>query len=108
MISGEKVAFFANEMPEDIGCVVVMPKLIQVQKTDDQWSVSVPGVNSGTLELIGVDIGMRNQMEIETPANTPLVFSKQSARPTTAGYVMVQYRNERKEVKDVVLVKTGF
>jgi hypothetical protein len=106
--SGEKVAFFPNEMPEDIGCVVVMPELIQVKKSDDKWTVTVPGIDKGTLELIGVDIGMRNQLEMEVPANTPLVFTGSSARPTTAGYVMVQYRNERKEVKDVVLIKTGF
>ncbi len=77
-------------------------------KSDDKWTVTVPGIDKGTLELIGVDIGMRNQLEMEVPANTPLVFTGSSARPTTAGYVMVQYRNERKEVKDVVLIKTGF
>jgi len=106
--SGEKVAFFPNEMPEDIGCVVVMPELIQVQKSDDKWTVTVPGIDKGTLELIGVDMGMRNQMEMEVPANSPLVFTASSARATTAGYVMIQYRNEKEEVKDVALIKTGF
>ncbi len=106
--SGEKVAFFPNEMPEDIGCVIVMPELIHVRKADDKWIAEVPGVDNGTLELIGVDIGMRNQLEMETNASSPLVFTSKSARPTTAGYVMVQYRNERKEVKDVALIKTGF
>lgn len=106
--SGEKTAFFPNEMPEDIGCVVVMPELIQIQKTDEKWIAEVPGVHSGTLELIGVDIGMRNQVEMKTDAGSSLVFTSKSARPTTAGYVMVQYRNEREEVKDVALIKTGF
>jgi len=106
--SGRKVAFFPNEMPEDIGCVVVMPELIKVQKSDEKWTAKVPDNNKGTLELIGVDIGMRNQLEMEVPASSPLVFTSKSAKPTTAGYVMVQYRNERKEVKDVALIKTGF
>jgi hypothetical protein len=106
--SGEKVAFFPNEMPEDIGCIVLMPELIQVRKDNDKWIAEVPGVESGTLELIGVDMGMRNQLEMENESTAPLVFTSDSARPTTAGYVMLQYRNERKEVKDVVLIKTGF
>lgn len=106
--SGEKVAFFPNEMPEDIGCIVVMPELIQVHKSYDKWTATVPGIDQGTLELIGVDIGMRNQMEMEVPANSPLVFTSSSAKPTTAGYVMIQYRNDSEEVKDVVLIKTGF
>jgi hypothetical protein len=106
--SGEKVAFFPNEMPEDIGCVIVMPERIRVRKENEKWIAEVPGVESGTLELIGVDIGMRNQLEMEKPASTQLIFTSKTARPTTAGYVMVQYRNERKEVKDVTLIKTGF
>ena len=106
--SGEKMVFFPNEMPEGIGCIVVMPELIQVRKEDEKWIAEVPGIEDGTLELIGVDIGMRNQLTMETPANTPLVFNSKTAKPTTAGYVMVQYRNERKEVKDVTLIKTGF
>jgi hypothetical protein len=108
IISGQKVAFFPNEMPEDIGCVVVMPKIIQVRKENEKWITDVPGVGKGTLELIGVDVGMRNQLVMETSATSPLIFTSNSARPTTAGYVMVQYRNDRKEVKDVVLIKTGF
>jgi hypothetical protein len=108
IISEQKVAFFPNEMPEDIGCVVVMPELIQVRKEDEKWIAEVPGIDKGTLELIGVDIAMRNQLEMETNASSPLVFTSDSARPTTAGYVMVQYRNERKEVKDVAIIKTGF
>lgn len=107
-INEKKTVFLPNEMPEDIGCIVVMPKLIQVRKEDDKWIAEVPGVNKGTLELIGIDIGMRNQVEMETSVPSPLVFNNSSAKPTTAGYVMVQYRNEEKEVKDVAIIKTGF
>jgi hypothetical protein len=107
-ISGERTAFLPNEMPEDIGCIVVMPELIQVRKENENWIAEVAGSETGTLELIGVDIGMRNQVALESKAPSPLIFNNKSAKPTTAGYVMVQYRNEGKEVKDVVLIKTGF
>jgi hypothetical protein len=107
-LDGKKTAFFPNEMPEDVGCIVVMQEMIQIWKMDDQWIAEVPGVDTGTLELIGVDIGMRNQLVLETAASASMLFTGKSARPTTAGYVMVQYRNKQEEVKDVALIKTGF
>jgi hypothetical protein len=107
-ISGKKTAFLPNEMPEDIGCVVVMPELIQVRKENENWIAEIPGSETGTLELIGVDTGMRNQLVLETKVPSPLIFNNKTAKPTTAGYVMVQYRNEGKEVKDVAIIKTGF
>jgi hypothetical protein len=105
---GIKIAFMPLEMPEEVGCLVAMPERIQIEQSVDSWTAYISGEVKGTLELIGVDSGMRNEMVKEVGTNSQLTFNRMTANPTPAGYVMIQYRNENKEVKDVALISVGF
>jgi hypothetical protein len=105
---GKKYAFLPQEMPEDLGCLVASPKLINVEKTLTGWTASVTDMKNGSLELIGFDIALRNEMVKSVNSNLQLEFTKNSVNQTSDGYVMIQYRNENMEVKDVALVKIGY
>lgn len=105
---GKKFAFLPQEMPEDLGCLVASPKLINVEKTPTGWTASVTDMKNGSLELIGFDIALRNEMVKSVNSNLQLEFTKNSVNQTSDGYVMIQYRNENMEVKDVALVKIGY
>jgi len=107
-VQGIKSIFLPQEMPEDLGCLVATPRLIKVDKTYEGWNVTTPGLIKGTIELIGFDISMRNEITKSTEALAGLSFSKNECRQSADGYVMVQYRNQENEVKDVYLVKVGY
>jgi len=107
-IKGKKCAFLPQEMPEEAGCFVAMPKRIQVSQKNGKWIAQIPGGASGTLELVGIDITKRNIIGPEVNADSLLVFDLNSVKKSTDGYVMIQYRNDNKEVKDVALVKVGY
>ncbi len=104
---GKKIAWLRDELPDVAGCFVAMPELIKVKKTDSGWTASVPGGKSGTLELVGVDITVRNRKGPEVSAGETLKFDLSTVEHSTDGYVMIQYRNVNKEVKDVALVKVA-
>jgi hypothetical protein len=104
----QHIIYFPYEMPEDVGCVVAMPELITVEQSNGEWSAGINKPVAGTLELVGVDIGLRNQLVKEVNAGQKLQFSRADVQPSPDGYAMVQYRNQDKEVKDVVLVKVGY
>ena len=65
-------------------------------------------MKDGTIELIGFDVALRNEVTKSVNANSQLEFAKNNVKQTSDGYVMIQYRNENKEVKDVALVKVGY
>jgi hypothetical protein len=106
--NGRKCAFLPQELPDVAGCFVAMPQLIQVKERDDGWVASIPSGAPGTLELVGVDVTMRNRTGPEVPADASLNFDANTVEYSTDGYVMIQYRNESREVKDVTLVKVGY
>ncbi len=107
-IKGRKCVFLPQEMPEEVGCFVATPKRIQVSQKNGKWIAQIPGGASGTLELVGIDITKRNIIGPEVNADSLLVFDMNSVKKSTDGYVMIQYRNDNKEVKDVALVKVGY
>ena len=107
-VNGKKAAFLRDEMPDTAGCFVAMPELIKVTKLDTGWKASVPGAKTGTLELIGVDITLRNREGPEVAATEILRFDDQTVEYSTDGYVMIQYRNDNREVRDVALIKVAY
>lgn len=107
-VQGVKSVFLPQEMPENLGCLVATPQLLKVDKTNEGWNVSTPGLTKGTIELIGFDAGMRNEIIKSTEVAAGLSFSKPECRQSADGYVMVQYRNQENEEKDVYLVKVGY
>jgi len=106
--NGKKYAYLPQEMPEEVGCFVSMPEKISITHEKGRWSAHVKGVKDGTLELIGIDISKRNQNAIEVTADSSLTFTRDTVEHSTDGYVLIQYRNEKKEVQDVALVKVGY
>jgi len=104
----KKFAFLPQEMPEDLGCFVACPLILKVEKTETGWIATAPEMKDGTIELIGFDRALINEVTKSVNANSPLEFAKDNVKQTSEGYVMIQYRNERKEVKDVALVKVGY
>jgi len=107
-IRGKKIAFLPQEMPEEVGCFVAMPERIQISERDGKWTAQIPGGASGTLELVGIDITMRNQKGPEVDGNDTLNFNRSTVEQSPDGYVLVQYRNKKEEVQDVALVKVGY
>jgi hypothetical protein len=87
--------------------LVASPKLINVEKTETGWIASVPSMKNGTIELIGFDVALRNEVTKNVNSNLQLEFTKNNVKQTSDGYVMLQYRNENKEVKDVALIKVS-
>jgi len=108
MEGGKKFAFLPQEMPEDLGCFVACPSILNVENADGGWVASVPNMNNGTIELIGFDVALRNEVAKSVNSNSQLKFTKIDVSQCSDGYVMIQYRNENKEVKDVALVKVGY
>lgn len=106
--ANKKFASLPQEMPEDLGCFVACPKILKVEKTETGWIASAPNMKDGTIELIGFDVTLRNEVIKSVNANSQLEFTKNIVKQTSDGYVMIQYRNENKEVKDVALVKVGY
>ncbi|MCK4296006.1 MAG: hypothetical protein KAX28_05045 [Candidatus Marinimicrobia bacterium] len=107
-IKGRKCAFLPQEMPEEVGCFVAMPKRIQVSQKNGKWIAQIPGGAPGTLELAGIDITKRDIKGPEVTADSLLIFDRNTAERSSDGYVLVQYRNDNNEVKDVALVKVGY
>ncbi len=105
---GKKFAFLPQEMPEDLGCFVACPQILKVEKTENGWIATAPRIKDGTIELIGFDVALRNEVTKSVSANLQMEFAKNIVKQTSDGYVMIQYRNENKEVKDVLLVKVGY
>ena len=107
-VNGEQVAFLRDELADKAACFVAMPELIKVTESDGNWTASVPNANAGTLELVGVDITLRNREGPEVAATELLRFDDETVEYSTDGFVMVQYRNDNREVRDVVLIKVAY
>jgi len=105
---GKKIASLPQEMPEDLGCFVACPQILKVDKTETGWTVTISEVRKGTIELVGFDGTLRNEVSKSVQADTKLNFTKDEVKQTNDGYVMVQFRDGNLEVKDVVLVKVGY
>jgi len=107
----KKYVFLPQEMPDVAGCIAAMPKLIDVTKKNGIWTAKITGDLAGTLELIGFDGSTLQDKKIfEVKSSDSLTFNRDSVKKSksTDGYVMIQYRNDNKEVKDVALVKVGY
>lgn len=107
-IDGNNLAYLPQEMPEEVGCFFAMPERIEVLEKNGEWTAQIPSVSTGMLELIGVDITKRNQKGPWVDAKNTLTFNQDTVEQSPDGYVLVQYRNKKKEVKDVALVKVGY
>jgi hypothetical protein len=107
-VNGKKVAFLRDELADKAACFVAMPELIKVTKLNTGWTATVPGANAGTLELVGVDNTLRNREGPEVAATETLHFDDQTVEYSTDGYVMIQYRNVNREVRDVALIKVAY
>lgn len=106
---GKKYAFLPQEMPEDLGCFVAMPKRIKISKQNNgSWEAHVPGRGEGTLQLYGVDMTKRLHPGPRVGIGATLFFNTETVKPSTDGFVVIKYRNEDKEVKDVALVKVQY
>ena len=107
-INGRECAFLPQEMSEEVGCFVAMPKRIQISQKNGKWIAQIPGGTLGTLELIGIDITKRDMKGPKVTADSKLIFDQNTVEKSSDGYVLIQYRNDNKEVKDVALVKVGY
>jgi len=107
-INGKRYAFLPQEMPEEVGCFVAMPCKIQVTEMQGEWTAQIVEPAKGTLELVGIDITKRHHQGPVVNAKDVLTFNRNTVERSTDGYVLIKYRNEKKEVQDVILVKVGY
>jgi len=105
---GVKAAFLPNEMVDNVGCFVAMPEQIKVTNEGDLWKAEANSNSLYQLELVGSDIGLRNQIVKKAGKGAALTFAKSEVKATPEGYVLIQLRNEKEEVIDAVFVNVGF